>query len=62
MGRAVKYSAAALILLSISACSDYRNSPDQQVEDYKKCVEAGMTAVTNVVGEISCFPKRSPQP
>ncbi len=57
-----RYAALAAVLVLMSGCSDYRNSPDQQVEDYKKCVAAGMTAVTNVVGEISCFPKRDAKP
>lgn len=49
---------AILIALLISLAGCYRNSPEQQVEDYKTCTDASMNAFLTVVGEIKCEPKQ----
>lgn len=49
------------LLISLAGCDVYRNSPEQQAEDYKTCIDAGMSAYLTVVGEIKCIPKQGGQ-
>lgn len=46
--------AAALILCGCD--SPYRNSPAQQVEDYKICKDGGMRPYSSGFAEIKCAP------
>lgn len=47
-----------VLLISLAGCDVYRDSPEQQAEDYKTCVAAGMRAFLTGLGEIMCAPKQ----
>jgi uncharacterized protein YcfL len=47
---------ASLILAGCGAPIDYRNSPQQQVADFKTCKAGGMSPYMNIYAEIMCSP------
>lgn len=55
----IRAAALAAALLALAGCDDYRNSPEQQVKDYKLCTDSGMDAYLNGLGEIGCSPPAS---
>lgn len=51
------------ICLFLSGCdAGYRDSPKQQVEDYKICVDGGMVPYRNGAAEIMCAPGQKAKP
>ena len=49
-------AALAAVLAMLAGCDTYRDTPEQQVEDFATCKAGGMTAYLNAVGEITCYP------
>lgn len=40
------------LMMALTGC--YRNSPEDQVKDFKTCVDGGMRAYMTTWGEIQC--------
>lgn len=54
MKRTILIAAMIVTLTGCDEFSFYRNSPSQQVEDYKTCLEGGLDASRTYYGEITC--------
>lgn len=46
-----------LVITQLVGCYEYRDSPQEQVEDAKICRDGGMGYFLTPVGEIKCKPK-----
>lgn len=55
MKRAILIAAMIATLTGCDELSFYRNSPSQQVQDYKTCLEGGLDASRTIYGEITCI-------
>lgn len=46
-----------LVVTQLVGCYEYRNSPQEQVEDAKICRDGGLDYFLTGMGEITCRPK-----
>lgn len=46
-----------LVVTQLVGCYEFRNSPEEQVQDAKICRDGGMDAYKTLNGTIKCTPK-----